>query len=81
MSTLVPLTFIHDHFHNRTPNEWRSQNRSYFANQTAHAREFGYAGCWRADGSFQLLYLDNDRLRSKTWSQAKPATSLEKTLS
>jgi len=53
--------------------DWRGGGRSPWSNARRYAREHGYAGVLRADGSYRRFYRDGDggRITQRTWRRVR----------
>lgn len=59
------------HAASRTVADWRKKGVSHLTNVKRYAREHGAAGVLRADESYALFFMDEGKLRQRTWARAR----------
>lgn len=72
MSNAPRTTYISFHQDSRSMRDWSLAGKGKVSGRTMaknHAKKNGAAGVLFADGSYTLFFMDQGKLRSKTWKQ------------
>lgn len=72
MSNAPRTTYVTLHQSSRSMRDWSLSGKGLVSGRTMarrHAQANGAAGILFADGSYTLLFMDQGKLRSKTWKQ------------